>query len=1104
MSVRAFVVILACVLLCAPAVSAARVHAHSGENSADLQVATAYMRESLVSQPVDVVFSHSMVSKTGTHFHFQQVADNGLKVRGCAFTVSVDQEGEVFHDHDGTWKHVGVFSVDTDVAVSEDGAHEKVWAHVRPTTELESVPTMELVYDPLNVGHAAFPVYRSEIHMAGDNVHGGAWAVCVDPTSGEIVSTVSRAHGRGEHKKEIPDFTLKSGAVLDREQAVEAARAKEAAHADAHAETKMAGEEMVDGSGRIFLADPITATGDESLNIATVHSELPGSAYAIEPMRNITKRGGKYYLKGPYVFIDDWSEPFQGAQNYSSADGWDTCKLRQDCFYEAMAYYHIDHNYRYLTRLGYASVFDSSFSIDPNGLDGSDNSAFYPGRNSIAMGTGGVPDSEDAGVLIHEYGHAIQHNLNPSWSGGDTGAMGEGFGDYWAGSHRHRLDSNAALTLPDKVFVWDGVAWGGRFMNHTDEYFNPTQSYGAHVGMGDQTWSSPLWVAAQTLVRQFGESRDVPDTVVMESHYFTASGGQTMAMQARWTLDAAYALYKQSLGNSFATEVFFSFFSRMNMVFFEDYPDDANKWDGSSDFELGDLSGADKVLVVTPSGSNTGANVGAQVVLTLSGNTDGTCEMMVAWDTVPTTGGPVKLGAGEPADSMGLAEGWMRLNATSVELNTTASDMSFYMYIFINGTSCTDTTTKLSMDYKEVGLNSIAVGDSISLKDSDIDAYFQIDTASWDDEYPVTVVKTAGGSGDLDLLILNRMTPDGRGALYMSAKTGNKEMIPIDYSTALSNNLFLYTNEFSAVDTDGLTLDISRPSAYDWYGDDLISTWRTYDLGAHPTDHALVWSFYVGELGSVNVTLSSSTTGDPDLYVCNPFRRYDNEGRKVVVTGDNWINQCVVLAFSESVAAESAWFNLTRTGFYDVVVVAYEGYRGAELLVKHYDSKGAVAGGSDYTCAKKWLVVPDSTPKANMTDLAEELSKEYDMDANQFVFEKMGEWYELVDTLDVDISGVFQYCVARDAYQSMHTSALNIPNSVFKAVGVFGATWRPASDFDEEINFGDQQYCKVTSTANNETCPNFQDDGSNGSRAVGGVVSVIALLFACIATLLFM
>ena len=51
----------------------------------------------------------------------------------------------------------------------------------------------------------------------------------------------------------------------------------------------------------------------------------------------------------------------------------------------------------------------------------------------LRFGKGGVDDAEDAEVILHEYGHAIQDSQSRRLRRSEeAGAIGEGFGDYWA------------------------------------------------------------------------------------------------------------------------------------------------------------------------------------------------------------------------------------------------------------------------------------------------------------------------------------------------------------------------------------------------------------------------------------------------------------------------------------------------------------------------------------------------------------------------------------------------------------------------------------------------------------------------------------------------
>jgi hypothetical protein len=99
-----------------------------------------------------------------------------------------------------------------------------------------------------------------------------------------------------------------------------------------------------------------------------------------------------------------------------------------------MVYFHIDRLQRYLKTLGFNNVLSRAIEVNVNG-GSEDNSAYSPVTKSLAFGTGGVDDAEDAEIILHEYGHAIQDDQVPGFGASrECGAMGEGFGDYLARS----------------------------------------------------------------------------------------------------------------------------------------------------------------------------------------------------------------------------------------------------------------------------------------------------------------------------------------------------------------------------------------------------------------------------------------------------------------------------------------------------------------------------------------------------------------------------------------------------------------------------------------------------------------------------------------------
>ena len=103
-----------------------------------------------------------------------------------------------------------------------------------------------------------------------------------------------------------------------------------------------------------------------------------------------------------------------------------------------MAYYWITEAQKYIQSLGFGTtrrgVNKESQDIRINQL-GIDNSYSWDKHDVVRFGKGGVDDAEDAEVILHEYGHAIQDSQQDPFGFGPTvesGSIGEGFADYWA------------------------------------------------------------------------------------------------------------------------------------------------------------------------------------------------------------------------------------------------------------------------------------------------------------------------------------------------------------------------------------------------------------------------------------------------------------------------------------------------------------------------------------------------------------------------------------------------------------------------------------------------------------------------------------------------
>jgi hypothetical protein len=237
----------------------------------------------------------------------------------------------------------------------------------------------------------------------------------------------------------------------------------------------------------------------------------------------------------------------------TTVDGNWTAVRGNNAFNDAMTYFHLDQNQRYMQSLGFTGptgIQEGPIQTDTDGLSGADNSYFLPASNRLAFGHGCVDDNEDADVILHEYGHAIQHDITANWTGGDTGAMGEGFGDYWAASYSY-VQPNGNTFFPDWIYTWDGhgasdACWPGRDPQchrrpvRADHHVFRPRFHPRRLRQSDELWSTPLFQSLRTLMSQ-GYTRESVDQIILESHFGIGSGLKMRDM-ANLTIAAASAL----------------------------------------------------------------------------------------------------------------------------------------------------------------------------------------------------------------------------------------------------------------------------------------------------------------------------------------------------------------------------------------------------------------------------------------------------------------------------------------------------------------------------------------------------------------------------------
>lgn len=253
--------------------------------------------------------------------------------------------------------------------------------------------------------------------------------------------------------------------------------------------------------GRVFDPNPVAVLNDTSL---TDRSKIPANAYVEVDLPDVAPGA---LLDGPYV-----STALTRNRVRSSVRKFIYRRGKRG-FKEVMVYFHIDRAQRYLQALGFNGVLNHPIGVNV-AAERDDNSAYSPGTHSLGFGTGGVDDAEDAEIILHEYGHAIQDAQVPGWGEvAEAMAMGEGFGDYFAASFFAEVKPAA---MRPTIGNWDATFYSGdeppalRRLDSNKKYPKDLTTDEHDNG---EIWSASLW-QLRTAV-----GRHVADRLVIAHHF---------------------------------------------------------------------------------------------------------------------------------------------------------------------------------------------------------------------------------------------------------------------------------------------------------------------------------------------------------------------------------------------------------------------------------------------------------------------------------------------------------------------------------------------------------------------------------------------------------
>ncbi|MBV9496407.1 MAG: proprotein convertase P-domain-containing protein [Acidobacteria bacterium] len=327
---------------------------------------------------------------------------------------------------------------------------------------------------------------------------------------------------------------------------------------DAHSGEALRTEQLFwTASARVFDINPVSKLNDPTLRDRNNSADaVPDAAYDVVELPDLNLRGP---LGGPNAVIVDAEGPPNTPVDVSQSLLFDRS---QSGFEDVNAYFQVDRSLRYIQSLGFTGarrIIAYPIPIDPHAAGGADNSYYIPsaiaGRGTLFFGEGGTDDAEDADLMLHELGHAIQDWIAPGTFGGlsssESRAMGEGFGDYWAFSSTYDATVRAGRD-PFCIADWDarcagddssqqcGYAEGADCLRRVDGTKTMAEFIRAETA-GTEHKNGEIWSSALREIF-LGIGKRKTDTIVLES-FFGVGPNPTFEGMAKRMVDADRALF---------------------------------------------------------------------------------------------------------------------------------------------------------------------------------------------------------------------------------------------------------------------------------------------------------------------------------------------------------------------------------------------------------------------------------------------------------------------------------------------------------------------------------------------------------------------------------
>lgn len=285
-----------------------------------------------------------------------------------------------------------------------------------------------------------------------------------------------------------------------------------------------------EGTGKVFAPNPVATLQNEALTDQDdADAAVPAKAYKKVRLSDLDSSG---YLAGKYAKLVGPTNELAFEKNrkfeYTRSD---------DRFEQVMAYYSVTDAQKYIQRLGFRDINNEAQDVTTIGFE-DDQSYYDPSTDQITFGTGGVDDAEDAEIIWHELGHAIQDAQVPNFGQSlDGGSIGEAFGDWWALIMSVPLQKDTKTTPLACIGDWDAISYTDEVphcLRRTDTDLKVADREG-EVHFDGQIWSRALFDIYQAL------GRNESARVVLEAQ-FSYTPDTTFAQAAETTVATAKAL----------------------------------------------------------------------------------------------------------------------------------------------------------------------------------------------------------------------------------------------------------------------------------------------------------------------------------------------------------------------------------------------------------------------------------------------------------------------------------------------------------------------------------------------------------------------------------